>query len=111
MALLFKIVLIVYLVAINFYAFLVVHYQKKAREDKEGGDVHDSKLFITALLGGALGIYVTMFCKKYRLRNLFLMVLLPVLIAVNAYLVCLAFSSNFGFAVAPAEAVILRRLP
>ena len=110
MALLLQIILIVYLIAINFYAFLVVHYQKKAREDKEGGDVHDSKLYITALLGGALGIYVTMFCKRYRLRNLFLMVIMPVLIAVNAYLVFLAFSSDFGLAVA-AQAVSLRQFP
>ena len=76
MALFFKLIFIVYLIAVNFYAFLAVHYQKKAREDHEGKDVHDSKLYITALLGGALGIFVTMFAKKYRLRNLFLMVFL-----------------------------------
>lgn len=110
MALFFKLIFIVYLIAVNFYAFLAVHYQKKAREEREGKDVHDSKLYITALLGGALGIFVTMFAKKYRLQNLFLMVLMPVLIAVNAYLVFLAFSSNFGFGVATEGlAVILRR--
>jgi len=97
------IILIVYLLSINLYAVLLLKEQKKTIDDCDTSNkVNDGKLFVTALLGGATGIYVSMFLMKYRLKSLFLMVFMPVLIAVNIYAVMLILRYNFGIIVAPA---------
>lgn len=95
---LFYIVFIVYLVAVNLYGVLMLRFQKKASEDESGETpkISDAKLFLAAILGGATGIFVFMFIFKYRLKSLFLMVFMPVLIAVNVYLIVLALTSGFG---------------
>jgi uncharacterized membrane protein YsdA (DUF1294 family) len=110
---LFYIILIVYLLAINLYSVILLKEQKKTIDDcvENSERIHDGKLFITGLLGGALGIYVAMFVMKYRLKSLFLMVIMPVLIAINIYIVLFALRSNFGFVVAPAAEFVWRLLP
>ena len=86
----------VYLISVNLYSFLLLRSQKTARE--EGDDsIRDIRLYIVALLGGAIGIYVGMLCLKYRLKNFLLMVLMPVLIALTVYVVIMAFINNFWF--------------
>lgn len=88
----------VYLTAINIYAVILMKEQRKSIDDCDNNNkVHDGKIFITALLGGAAGFYFYMLTKKYRLKSLFLMVMLPVLIAMNIYFLILAFRSNFWF--------------
>lgn len=91
-----KILLIVYLLAINVYSFILIKTQKSAKEQGKPSE-SDGKLFVAGAMGGATSIYLAMFIFKYRLSNLFLMVAMPVLIAVNVYLVILCFSQNFGF--------------
>ena len=93
------IIIAVYLLAVNFYGILMLKFQKKAREegDEENIAISDSKLLLAGLLGGATGIFIFMFIFKYRLKSLFLMVVMPVLIAINVYLIILAFNSGFGF--------------
>ena len=71
----FYVILIAYLLAINAYGILMLHFQKKAfKECNEEKQVSDSKLFLAGLLGGATGIFVFMFIFKYRLKSLFLRV-------------------------------------
>ena len=96
--LLLYIILIVYIVAVNFYAVILL----KTQRDESCGDegkMHcgDGKLILTAILGGAIGIYVTMFILRYRLKNLLLMVLMPVIGVLNVYLFITAFRSGFTF--------------
>lgn len=94
----FYIIVVAYLAAVNFYGIMMLRFQKKSREDgDEEISVSDAKLFLTGLLGGATGIFVFMFIFKYRLKSLFMMVLMPVLIAVNVYVVCLALNDGWGF--------------
>ena len=154
--LLFYILLIVYILAINFYSFLYIcalhkaetqpalkeqtsqnsamfseppdlsvatlpsddegqkskskEKSKKGLRKSENGDKKPSllkafavapvkgfdwKLILCATLGGAITIYVCMFLFRYKLNNLLLMVLLPILGAANAYLWIVLLTSRF----------------
>ncbi len=95
---------IVYVLAINVYAFLLLKTQKKERLNGEPHTVSDGKIFMTALLGGALTIYVSMFILKYRTKNLFFMVIMPLIITVNVYICIVLFTNDFGL-------FVLRALP
>ena len=90
-----RIALIVYLLAINFYSFLLVKKQRDEEERGERATVKDGKLFVAGFLGGASGIYIALLVFKYRLQSLFLMVFMPVLILANAFLVVQCFISDF----------------
>ena len=100
MPIFFYIILGVYLLSINFYGVMMLKIQKKARtvddsEDDLGPtqDVRDFRLFLVGLLGGALGIFVFSFIFNYRLKSMFLMVLMPVIIAINVYCIVSFFIS------------------
>ncbi len=99
MHVLLTIVLITYLVAINFYGVLLLVFQKRDREegDEESIAISDVKLLLTGALGGAIGIFASMFALKYRLRSFLLMVLLPVMIAITVYVAISLFSGNYAF--------------
>jgi uncharacterized membrane protein YsdA (DUF1294 family) len=99
MPILLYILLITYVIAINFYGILMLHYQKKAREngDEENIAISDSKLMLAGLLGGATGIFVFMFIFKYRLKSLVMMVLMPVFIALNIYLLVTLVNGGFNY--------------
>ncbi|MBQ5927067.1 MAG: hypothetical protein IIX01_03985 [Clostridia bacterium] len=86
-----------YILAINFYAFLLVKRLKDETVDGEYDKTSDGRLMITGLLGGAVAIYVCMFIFKYRLKSLFLMIFIPLLAVLNIYLSVLAFRSGFTF--------------
>ena len=97
MMVLFYVLITVYLMAINFYGILMLHFQKKGRQDgdEENIGISDTKLLLTAVLGGATGIYIFMFIFKYRLKSLVMMVFMPVIIALNVYLVIMAIRGGF----------------
>ena len=85
-----------YFLAINVYSFLLMLSAKRADEE---GDckrrVRDGSVFVAALLGGAAGVYISMFTLKYRLRSLIFMVTMPVLTILNVYILITCFSNNF----------------
>ena len=91
--------LIAYLFGVNFYAFLTVKSMRQEEQEtastlaeqkqtapperKKG----DFRLALCGLLGGALTVYACMFAMKYKLKNMFLMLVMPVLVVLNIYLV------------------------
>jgi uncharacterized membrane protein YsdA (DUF1294 family) len=112
------ILLAAYIVAINFYSFLLVKglrdKEKAAETAKQAQPLIDAsadakqpivpsqerylgKLCIAGALGGAITIYVCMFIFKYKRTDLLLMVLMPLLGVLNVYLFVLLFKSGFGF--------------
>ena len=68
-------------------------------EENSESKIKDGKVFISGMLGGALGVYLAMFILSYRLNNLFLMVTMPILIVLTAYIVIVGFQGNFGFVI------------
>lgn len=99
---LLNIILIVYILAINFYGAIMLNYQKKAFDDNKNTPsndkpkkISDFKLLLIGLLGGAMGIFTCMLIEKYRLKNFFLMVFFPLLIALNIYLIICILNGSF----------------
>jgi uncharacterized membrane protein YsdA (DUF1294 family) len=99
MLILIRVLVITYIVAINVYSFLLIFFQKKQMEENSESKIKDGKVFISGMLGGALGVYLAMFILSYRLNNLFLMVTMPILIVLTAYIVIVGFQGNFGFVI------------
>ena len=92
------ILVIAYILAVNCYAIILVKSQRDEYVDGEDKPKSgDGKLILTAFLGGALAIYVSMFIMRYRLKNLLLMILLPVIAVLNVYLIVMLFRSGFTF--------------
>lgn len=114
------ILLIAYILAVNFYAFLLIKSLRDKEREAElrrqgepltqfersqadqkpvATEKYVGKLLITGLLGGAITIYVCMFILKYKRTELLLMVLMPLLGVLNVYLWVLLFRSGFNFLV------------
>lgn len=91
------IIFAVYIIAINFYAVMLLRTQRDEYGDNQAPVTGDGKLLLAAILGGAIAIYVSMFIMKYRIKNMLLMVLLPVIGVFNIYFFYLAFRSGFTF--------------
>ena len=116
------VLLIAYIVSINFYGFLLVKTLRdkqrqselesqaelysagkavgtssKPSQDTKPPEKYIGKLLITGLLGGAIAIYASMFAFKYKRTELLLMVLMPLLAVLNIYMWVLLFKSGFGF--------------
>lgn len=98
MNLFFIIVLSTYLVAVNGYGILLLFFQRNelVYDTKEEKTIPDTKLLLVGVLGGALGILSFMFILKYRLKNLPLMLLLPVFVAINVFIsfVCFKYGTR-----------------
>ncbi len=92
-----RIIFITYLISINFYAFLTVKNQKTAFENGDKCSFNDTRLYLCALFGGAITVFVTMLILRFRLSNMFLMIFLPIVSVITIYLTFLLFSCNFGF--------------
>lgn len=96
----FYIFFFTYIVAVNFYAFWLVKTMNEESLNGEANRSSDGRLFLTGLLGGAITAYVCMFIFKYRLKSLFLMIVMPLLAVFNLYLFSLLFRSGRMYFVA-----------
>ncbi len=96
MLLFLRILSIVYILAVNAYGYILVYLKREENADGGCKPLY-GKFLITGVLGGALGLYVAMFVYKFRLDSLVLMIFIPVLIVVNAFVVWQLFSNNFWF--------------
>ena len=79
----------VYVAAVNVYGIIILKIQKNARELGLDKGVSDLRIFLTAFLGGALGLFVSVLAMKYRLKNMLLMIGLPLIVAFNVYCIIL----------------------
>lgn len=99
--LLLYILFITYIVAINAYSvMLLLSLRNDYLADESKLNSGDAKLILSALLGGAISIYVTMFITKFKIKNMLLMIILPVLAVLNVWIAVVAFRSGFSMIVA-----------
>ena len=92
-----RILIGVYALSVNVYSFMLLKSQRDSYDEGECESApHDGKIFTSALLGGAIGIFIATFALKYRLKSMFLMVLMPVIIVINVYVLILLFTGDFG---------------
>ena len=109
------VLLVAYILAVNFYSFLLVkgfrdkerlaEVEKQAEPLLSASQEHApvknerylGKLLLTGALGGAITVYVSMFLLKYKRSDLLLMVIMPLLGVLNVYIFVLLFRSGFGF--------------
>ena len=82
---------LVYILAVNFYAFHLLKEQKESAEDGGSTRKGDGKLILSAIMGGAIAVYVAMFVMQFRLSNLLFMILMPLIAVLNIYCFYLAF--------------------
>ena len=88
---LFYLIPIAYLIAVNVYGFCPV---KTQTDESEEGTSNDKKMFFAGLLGGALTVYIFLFVYRFRLKSALLMITLPILIVLDVYLAFLFFRSG-----------------
>ena len=88
------VLLIVYILAINFYAFLFMREIRSAKETEQ--KAYDGKLSLIALLGGGITVFACMFIFKNRLNNLFFMLAVPLLSALHICLWIMAIRASWG---------------
>ena len=100
-----------YILAVNFYSFLLVkgfrdkerlsELEKQAEPllpaEPSKGERYLGKLLTAGALGGAITIYTSMFLLKYKRTDLLLMVVMPLLGVMNVYIFVLLFRSGFSF--------------
>ena len=96
--LLLYIIFAAYIAAVNVYSVMLLLSQRNEYlTDESKLNSGDGKLILSALLGGAIGIYVTMFITRFKLKNMLLMIVLPVIGVINVWFFVLAFRSGFTF--------------
>ncbi len=85
----------VYLIAINFYSVMLIRAQREeSQSDENKMKAGDGRLILAAALGGAIAIYASMFAMRYRLKNMLLMIVMPLLAVLNIYLSFIIFKSG-----------------
>lgn len=87
-----------YIIAVNVYSvMLLLSIRNETLMDEDKLNSGDGKLLLSAILGGAIGIYVTMFITRFKLKNMLLMILLPVIAVLNVWFCVVAFRSGLTY--------------
>lgn len=87
-----------YIIAVNVYSvMLLLSIRNETLMDEDKLNSGDGKLLLSAILGGAIGIYVTMFITRFKLKNMLLMILLPVIAVLNVWFCVAAFRSGLTY--------------
>ena len=86
MGLIFGIINILYPIIISVIAIVMTTLDKKYAE-KGGWRISERSLFLVAILGGALAMYITMKIIRHKTQHKRFMIGLPIIIAVHIFLI------------------------
>ncbi|MFC4321034.1 DUF1294 domain-containing protein [Litchfieldia salsa] len=76
-------VLVMIYILINFYGYTVMYSDKKKAKRNEWR-ISERQIWLTAILGGALGLTIGMFRFRHKTKHMSFRVFLPVLATVTA---------------------------
>lgn len=82
----YLILFLIYLLVINFYAVVITVSDKKLAKSV-ARRVPEKKLFITAALGGSLGMYITMRKIRHKTLHKRFMIGIPLIMAAQCVLI------------------------
>lgn len=89
------VILAVYLIAVNAYAFLLIRsLKRKSTERGSAARGGYGKIFVAGILGGAAAGYAAMIAFQYKTDKILPMTLLPVLAALNIYAIVMLLRSG-----------------
>lgn len=92
----YLILFLIYLLVINFYAVVITVSDKKLA--KSGARrVPEKKLFITAALGGSLGMYITMRKIRHKTLHKRFMIGIPLIMAAQCVLIIFVMMKLYSF--------------
>ena len=80
---------IIYVLILTVFGFCICAYDKRAAIKKRWR-VSEKALFVIALLGGSLGIFIAMFAVRHKTRRWYFMTFMPmIIIAQTVLFICL----------------------
>lgn len=87
--------LIIYLLIINIIAIIITGYDKLCAK-KRSWRVKERTLMFISILGGSVGMYVTMHLIRHKTRHLKFMLGIPVIIILQILLMWFIWSKIYG---------------
>lgn len=79
-------VLLIYLSAINFFAVIVTVYDKRSAV-RHRRRIRESTLLLISVLGGALGMYLTMLLIRHKTRHIKFMLGIPLILLAEIFVI------------------------
>ena len=74
-----KLILLLYLAVINLISLAQFWIDKK-KADKQKMRISEKTLFLTAILGGALGAWIGMYAFRHKTKHWYFVVLIPLIL-------------------------------
>ena len=84
-----------FLIAINLYGFLVMRKDKQ-RARRKGRRVSEKRIFITSVLGGAIGVYLAMKIFHHKTRHKAFTYGIPLIILIQILLFVVLLYYTYG---------------
>ncbi len=81
-------IIIIYLFCINIISIVITIYDKKASK-KRGKRIPEKELIFLTVIGGGIGMYITMLAFRHKTKHPKFMVGIPVIVAVEILLLLL----------------------
>jgi len=82
-----------YLIIVNVYAFVIMHYDKSCAQ-KGKTRVPEKTLFSISFFGGSLGMYIGMYTFRHKTLHMSFVIGIPLLFLLNLVFIYILF--NFG---------------
>lgn len=81
--------IILYFIFINLFGFFIMLHDKKLAF-KHKFRISEKSIFVVALIGGSLGIYIGMYTVRHKTKHLKFTLLIPIILTFNMLLfVCI----------------------